>query len=1185
MRYKCLILRKIDIEGFKSFAKKTQFLIKDGITGVVGPNGSGKSNIADAIRWVLGEQSSKNLRGSKMEDVIFNGTQSRAKKAFCEVTLYFEECEKLQDYTEVAVSRRMYRSGESEYILNGTSVRLRDVLELFRDTGIGKEGYSIIGQGRVDEILSSKPTARRRVFEEAAGIAKYRSRKEEAERKLDKTQENLVRVEDIAAEIGTRLPSMSEQATRTKTYVTSYERLKILEANVFLANSETDRQKLDKAQQELNGINAELACAGSEFEDAENKISLARQDWEKLNELSGKLQEQIGEQSAELERLKGDRRVVEAEVLTLKNDIETLAKEEEQGDEYKLAITREIEELKQENEQKSNFVCELDKKIADIAREIEQGLELTDSSKLRLTEISAKKLEISDEITEKKTEISRVSQERQNADARQDDLESRIAMATMEADIHIESLEAEKKSVQELDEQKQDVHEQLNENTSTLLKSKEEIAKLREAGENIKRTIDKAGAQRKMLIALSNEYEGYSDSVKNLMKHKNEGINLMGTLAELINVSKKYETAVETALGGALQNVVVPDESHAKRAISLLREKRLGRVTFLPVEALRVNYLSNKELECEEMDGFMAVASEAVDCSQEVAPAVDFLLARTIIVRDMDSAVKIMKKCHYGFRAVTLEGDIVRPGGVMTGGSSNKRDYGLLSRSRNIEDLGAQIDDAKKRLEQNEAQIERIAEDLDICKARNENLMSELKDIEISRAEVGERVLSCERLVAYAKEQEQALSGELEEFLEGASKLSDVINKLEDELAQMEQALSKLTEEGLDLDEKIHKTSSNMTKVSEDLSELRITRAERSKECESLVSNIERLERDEKRILSAARDRDSRLKSLSEQVLICDTNIQSISEQVSQKEQEIAKVGEVRMRVEEQRPLKKQEFEELEARFADYISNKEKLTEKRFKLESQVERLTLSLETTQNRLWDEYEMTLSICRELAYAEFNLAEGAREADGLKKVIRELGPVNPTAVEEYEELKARYDELCTQRDDLLKAKEDLNSVIDQLMEKMKTSFKEKFDSINTHFSRIYTELFGGGRAYLNFEEGDIMECGIDIHAEPPGKKLQNISLLSGGERALTAIALLFAMLTINPSPLCLLDEIDAPLDEANVVRLGNYISNLDCSQFLVITHRKPTMAICDTLYGVAMEERGISSLVSVRMNESA
>ncbi len=1180
-----MILRKIDIEGFKSFAKKTEFLIKDGITGVVGPNGSGKSNIADAIRWVLGEQSSKNLRGSKMEDVIFNGTQSRAKKAFCEVTLHFEECEKLQDYTEVAVSRRMYRSGESEYILNGTSVRLRDVLELFRDTGIGKEGYSIIGQGRVDEILSSKPTARRRVFEEAAGIAKYRSRKEEAERKLDKTQENLIRVEDIAAEIGTRLPSMSEQATRTKTYVTSYERLKILEANVFLANSETDRAKLEKANGELNGINAELACAGSEFEDAENKISQAREEWEKLNELSGNLQEQIGEQSAELERFKGDRRVVEAEVQTLKNDIEGLETEEQKGDEYKLAITREIEELKSENEQKSEYVRELDAKISNISREIEQSLEATDTNKLRLTEISAKKIEISDEITEKKTEISRVSQERQNADVRRDDLESRIAMATAEADIHVESLTAEQKLAQELDEEKQDVHAQLNENTSNLLKGKDEIGKLREIGENIKRTMDKAGAQRKMLIALSNEYEGYSDSVKNLMRHKNEGIELMGTLAELINVSEKFETAVETALGGALQNVVVPDEGHAKRAISLLREKRLGRVTFLPVGALRVNYLSNKELECEDMDGFMAVASEAVDCTDDVAPAVDFLLARTIIVRDMDSAVKIMKKCNYGFRAVTLEGDIVRPGGVMTGGSSNKRDYGLLSRSRNIENLGEQIGNARVKLEQNEREIENLTEELDICKGRNEALMHELKDIEIRQAEVRERVLSCQRLVNYAKEQEQALSGELDEFLEGASKLSDVIEKLEDELYAMEEILQGLNQEGLDLDEQIHATSSNMTRVSGDLAEFRIARAERSKECESLVSNIERLERDEKRILSAARDRDSRLKSLLTQVQLCDENIKNISADIVQKEEEIEKVSAIRAEIETQRPLKKQEFEELESKFADYLSNKEKLTEKKFKLEAQVERLSLSLENSQNRLWDEYEMTLAICRELVCNEFNVVEGSREADGLKRVIRELGPVNPSAVEEYEELKMRHDELCTQRDDLLKAREDLNSVIDQLMEKMKISFKDKFDSINSHFARIYTELFGGGRAYLNFEEGDIMECGIDIHAEPPGKKLQNISLLSGGERALTAIALLFAMLTINPSPLCLLDEIDAPLDEANVVRLGNYISSLTCSQFLVITHRKPTMAICDTLYGVAMEERGISSLVSVRMNESS
>ena len=1182
-----MFLRKIEINGFKSFANRTEILINSGVTGVVGPNGSGKSNIADAIRWVLGEQSSKNLRGIKMEDVIFNGTQNKAKKAFCEVALYFDNEDRRipYDYSEIVIARKMYRSGESEYFLNGASVRLKDILDIIRDTGIGKEGYSIVGQGRIDEILASKPTARRKVFEEAAGIMKFRTRKEEAEHKLEKTDENLVRVEDILEELQSQLEPLEIQAGQTRRYLELFARQKELDASLFVANYERAERRIAKLEEEQRQLEQEIGAGQAQFGEDSGEVERLTKQIDELSAQGSALLEQQSALQAEMERLGGEHNLFLEKQANCGREAQRLrqeCQEEEQASrallEQKEAIEEKQAELGREMEKTAAELTALEEKRSQTVKQQEEERKNRDA-------YSERRNSLHSEITAKKGEISVWEAKLEGLSEQKAALEDRIALAKDELARCQAAIQAQQRQMVEVFREKGAIVAAMNENNSKLIKAQASETAAEQKMASSQKRLDEDISKKKLLEDLKAEYEGYSDSIRNLMRatRKQPQIRekIRGTLAEILRVPTEYEVAIETLLGGALQNVIVQDEYDAKDVIEFLRRENLGRVTFMPLDALRISYLTEQEKECASMPGFLAVASEAVEFDAEMAPAVEFLLARTVIVDTLQNAISIMQKSSYSFRAVTLKGDIIRPGGTMSGGSQTKKQFGLLSRERNIELLQKKIQENRVCVEAARAELAQAQDVTRQMREQSGELLQKLRNLEISSAEQREKIAAEERNKAEKEKQLAQLEESYQEFDQGAEKMRKNAAEEEEQLQALTARWEELQDAAASFDDAVARAEAAVSSIAGEIGKVQIRQAEISKEAEAAGEN-------ESRILEEIRRSESGMAGRMGQIAVLERQREDLSRAISHNEEETAAKGEAAQILRE----KLLENEEETRRLKEALSGRQKqsmeyqmrqsgLLERKYKVESQLEKVRLAMETAGNKLWEEYEMTYGDALE-ARIEIGFQEASREVQDIRVQVRELGVINPNAIEDYNRLQERVTGLTLQREDLLKAKADLTRVIGELMNVMRETFQERFDRINENFQEIFQELFGGGRAALSFGEGDIMECGIEIAAEPPGKKLQHISLLSGGERALTAIALLFAMIRINPSPICLLDEIDAPLDEANVIRFSTYLTRIDTTQFIVITHRKPTMTICNALYGVAMEEKGVSKLVSVKLN---
>ena len=1181
-----MYLKRIEINGFKSFANKTELLINNKITGIVGPNGSGKSNIADAIRWVLGEQSSKNLRGAKMEDVIFNGTQNRPKKAFCQVSLIFDNQDMRlpSEYTEIVISRKMFRSGESEYRINDNLVRLKDILDLIRDTGIGKEGYSIIGQGRIDEILASKPTARRKVFEEAAGIMKFRIRKEEAERKLERTEENLMRVEDILEELKDQLEPLEEQAARTRSYLTLFDRQRVLDASIYVYHYDRAQARTQKLEGELATIDQELEAAQQEFAGAGQEADVLSSQLEALEEAGEVLSQEVRDLARELERLRGEDKVSRERIKNTQGEAERLAQELENA-QSQLTSTQEewesFEKKKQEIERRLQGKQEELNVLLAGREDLEQRL---GAKRERESILKEQQLALLDEVSQAKSRQSGLLAQTEGYETRRKELEERIAGREQDLLDKQEVLKREQARLEELKQNSAHLASQINQSNQALAQGKEKKAQLFKELEDANRAFSEAASKKKLMEDLKAEYEGYSDSVRKLMTGAKAEPDLkgklLGTFAELIKAPAEYETAIEMLLGGALQNVVVEDEYDAKAAIEYLRRRKLGRVTFLPLEALRVNYLTDEERKLLTMPGVKAVASEALSFDPKVAPAVEFLLARTVIVDTMDNAIALMRQADYSFRAVTLKGDVIRPGGSMSGGSAGGRQYGLLSRERLIQQMEEEIKKAAAQREDIQAAL--AAADIEAAAAKEQagELMAELKQSEIAAAAQRGKITSQEALLQSTHAAGVVLKSQLALLEQEASSLVETKETLEKEIAEKSQALEEVQAELAALSGQ-EELAQELQRQAEEISACRIASAELLKEKEGLEGNLARLEESLKKLKASSVSTGDQAALLNRQRQELEEQLESLADKSKEEERKLEEGQEALLENQAKRQALREQVQEKQKRNAAYQQQQAALLERKYKAEGQLEKMRLSLENMGERLWEDYELTYAEAQTLKIDQPS-GECMKEVQEVRGRIRELGVINPNAIEDYDRVRERTDELTLQKEDLVKAEADLRQVIEELMSSMRTTFKEKFQKINENFQSIFKELFGGGKAELSLEEGDIMESGIEIVAEPPGKKLQHISLLSGGERALTAIALLFAMIRINPSPVCLLDEIDAPLDEANAVRFGEYLRRIETTQFLVITHRKPTMLVCQSLYGVAMEEKGVSKMVSVKIS---
>ena len=1182
-----MYLKRLELQGFKSFADKTILELRPGITTVIGPNGSGKSNISDAIRWVLGEQSMKSLRGTKSLDIIFAGTQNRKSLGFAEASLVFDNSDGALpiEFTEVTVTRKIYRSGETGYYINKTPCRLKDVLELFMDTGIGKDGYSIIGQGKIDEILSNKSEDRRHIFEEAAGIVKYRSRKEEAEKKLEHTKLNLLRINDIISEIEGNLGPLQTQSEKAKKYLNLREELKNIEVGLFVYNIEKYKENLQQIVQDIDVMQ-------SQCNDEEGKLERVKILKEELKSSIDEITEQIEnmsnlgfESQKEIEQLNSEINVAKTRITNNnENNVRFTDEIQEQNEK--------IQELKQELEQKEAKKDNLKQNKEKFEKELNEKQE----ELAKITEkLSAKELEIEgykqtvEQNTDKKYELqSEINAQEinfQNYEKRQNQIKQEIQTTISELDNTRMNKEEISKGFYESENKKNKAQKSLEEVAKQKQEANQKIKSF-ESNINILSSDMRIKESRlKFLIETEKEKEGYIKSVKSLLKDceniKDLGKGMHGVLANIIEVPDELETAIEMCLGASLQNIVTDTEEDAKKLVEHLRKNNLGRASFLPVASVKGKKL--EKLKGNE-SGVIGIASDLVKFNKKYEQIILNLLGRTVIVDNMDTAIKVAKQNGYTFRIVTKDGDLINPSGAITGGSVAKKTVNILGRGKEIEKLEKEIKNIKAKIQKLEEEKEEYEQSIEGILELSANLEKELQEIDIT----------------YATEKQKMISID-----ENIQKLQNRLNKLKEEQKNLE----TLKQEAIEQKEKIQEETQKITNQNEELSKLISEFAELNKDDQKYIddlnfditnlkisvssfneseASIQEIQERINQELNNAKTSIENKNNQIEQIKVDNENLEkSIQETLNKIEEIKQKVSNSSAEIEKMKQERTQKSEKL-SKQEDEITSKFKIIEdlksQLVKLDVKKTKVEEDINTIINKMWEEYELTPNNIEGYAKPE-NVALTQKRVNNIRTEIRDLGSVNVDSIEEYKNLKDRYDFMSEQRLDLENTMSKLRKVITDMTQIMKEQFREKFKIINKNFGEVFSELFGGGKASLNLEdEENILECGIEITVQPPGKKLQNMMLLSGGEKAFTAIALLFAILKINPAPFCVLDEIEAALDDVNVFRYADYLKKFtEHTQFLVITHRKGTMEAADTVYGVTMEESGISKLLSMKLNK--
>ena len=1182
-----MYLKSIEVQGFKSFANKIVFDFHNGITGIVGPNGSGKSNVADAVRWVLGEQSAKQLRGAKMEDVIFAGTQNRKPVGFAYVAITLDNSDHALpvEYDEVTVSRRVYRSGESEYKINGHSCRLRDVTEMFYDTGIGKEGYSIIGQGQIDKILSGKPDERRELFDEAAGIVKFKRRKSAAIKKLENERSNLVRVNDILSELEKQVGPLKQQSEKAKEYLNYKTELKKYDVNAFLL--ETDRIRKETAE-----LNDRLKIVDDDLEDSKSEYDNTKSEYEAAENQLNDINAQIDENSQTVSALELENQKLQGEINVFTEQIKTFNANKQLHSERLLDIEK-------DKQNKNNSVKELREQYNDLNTELSEYNDklaaINDTAKALNAEIEGISGQIDNRqnsIYDNLTEQSTIKAENQKFVTMLEQLEIKKSELTSHI-IKGKSDESAQKQViksltAELDNavgKLEDINNSIEESNTSVTQLKAEIAEKNSELDKLTQNYHREKSRLESLINITERYDGYGNSIKKIMELKDSNPGILGVIADIVKVEKQYETAIETALGGTIQNIVTDKESTAKELIGYLKQNKLGRATFLPLNAIHArNTLENEA--CINEKGVIGVASNLVRVSFEYDGLAKYLLGRILVVDNIDNALLIAKKYKYTLRIVTLEGEQLNPGGSMTGGAF-RNSSNLLGRRREIEELKQSVSNTNKQITQEKAavadlrnQVAKYREALDSYNKllRETHIRKNTIDVNLKQADLK---LS-EIIASYGDDiKEQAsIDSEILKISESRNQVSGNLNLLDN---QNEAARKEIENLGKTLETK----KSEEAAVALKIENLKISHSSIEQKASFINENIERLCKELDNLEEEKTSIQEKIGETKELVSAKQADIELVKNSIEESERKITAIGE---KLEDLRAAK----EKVNASHKEFFKKREELNEKiillekdSMRLHNQYDRLEESYDSLVDYMWNEYELTYSYALELKSDELNNINDIRkQINILKAAIKKLGDVNVNAIEEYKSVSERYEFMKTQHDDMIEAEESLMKVIEELDEGMRTQFTAKFEEIKVEFDKVFKELFGGGRGTIELVEGeDILEAGILIISQPPGKKLQNMMQLSGGEKALTAIALLFAIQNLKPSPFCLLDEIEAALDDSNVGRYANYLHKLTKhTQFIVITHRRGTMSAADRLYGITMQEKGVSTLVSVDLIEN-
>ena len=1181
-----MYLKKLELQGFKSFADKTVLEFMPGITTVIGPNGSGKSNISDAIRWVLGEQSMKSLRGSKTEDVIFAGTQNRKSLGFAEVSMVMDNSDqKLPiEYNEVTITRKLYRSGESGYYINKTPCRLKDVLELFMDTGIGKDGYSIIGQGKIDEILSNKSEERRHIFEEAAGIVKYRVRKAESEKKLEQTKLNLLRINDIISEIEANIEPTKIQAEKAKEYLRLRDELKSIEIGLFIHNINDYKKRIEEVINDQDIYNTQLVRENERLSNIQELKEKLRASLDSITEQIEKMQNLGFENEKKKEQIKADININLEKINNNNANFERLEKEIIENDE-RLKVLE--EEINQKNDKKTNLTENKDKFVKELEEKEAELKKLTDKMSEKELDMETKKKKVEDN-TDEKYEISNAIS---TLKANVENSNSRKKVVEEEIDVNISELDSSRMQKSEISQKFAEIEAKREKIKGDLNKidekRKESDAKLKEYDLKINQCeseIRMKDSRMKFLIETEKEKEGYIRSVKSILQDCEKDLSLKkgvhGVIANLISVPKEYETAIEMCLGQSMQNIVTDTEEDAKKLVEHLRKFNLGRASFLPITSVKGKKLDKIKSE----KGVIGIASDLVKFDKKYEQIVLSLLGRTLIVDTMDNAIAIARKNSYGFRIVTLQGDVLNPSGAISGGSVSTKTVNILGRSREIEELKKTIAELEKKVEklkkdksEYESSIEDLLEEI-------EGLENELKDIEIVYATEKQRVSSIEEAVSKVKKRLEKLRDEKKSIEEQLKINEQTQNDLNEKISAIDEENKKLSEEIEEFSNHNKETQTIVDDLNFDITNLKISVSSFDESEASINEIVERINNDIENLKQSTENKkEQKIKLTEENDKLEELNIK-LNEEAENLLKEVSNSGTKVEELKNDRITKNQKLEEAEENFTDQMEKIDGLKEQVNKADIKKSKYEVELEQIISKMWEEYEITPNDPGEYEEPK-NVAEVQKQVNKIRGEMKDLGSVNIDSIEEYKKLKERYDFMNEQRLDLETTMAKLRNVITDMTTVMKKQFEDRFRVINKNFSEVFVELFGGGKAELKLtDEDNILESGIEIEVQPPGKKLQNMMLLSGGERAFTAIALLFAILKINPAPFCVLDEIEAALDDVNVYRFAEYLKKFaQESQFLVITHRKGTMEAANTVYGITMQENGISKLLSLDLKK--
>lgn len=1181
-----MYLKSIEVQGFKSFANKILFDFHNGITGIVGPNGSGKSNVADAVRWVLGEQSAKQLRGASMQDVIFAGTENRKplSYAYVAITMDNSDHQLAIDFEEVTVARRVYRSGESEYLINGSPCRLKDVTELFYDTGIGKEGYSIIGQGQIERILSGKPEERRELFDEAAGIVKYKKRKATAQKKLENERENLVRVNDILAELERQVGPLERQAQKARVYLKKKEELKTYDVNMFLLEAE----HIDEQQKD---VQAKFETADQEAREAKDAYEQVKSEYERMEQELSDTEEKL---TTIRENLSGSavmKGKLEGQINVLNEQIHTA----EMTDEH---LKSRLASIDREKEERLGFLASYDEEQKELRAGLLAIAEKREEAVETLEAVRREVARCTEGIESGKNALMGLLNQRASVKARQQRFDTMSEQMNIRKAQLTKRLLARKTEEADLDAVLSDYQKELERVNAVILEKKRDAAameekerewkkKSAETREQLEREVAQYHKEQSRLDSLKNiaeRYDGYGSSIRRVMEQKAKHPGLLGVVSDLIQVEKKYETAIETALGGNIQNIVTEDEETAKQMISYLKQNRFGRATFLPLTS--VNGKGNfKNLDALQEKGVMGLAHTLVKTDVKYEGVIAYLLGRVVVTEHIDAAVALARKYRYSLHIVTLEGEYLSPGGSLTGGAF-KNSSNLLARKREIEELEQRVASLETEIQAKRRRMEDIKTARALLEEDAGKNKAELQELYILQ---NTAKLNAERAKEQKNESESVFAGLQLEGNEIENQMREIAkNKalIEQEIAEAKQKEQELEEETKRLQAELLAQGEKETAAQEAVSALQMEEAAIRQKEEFVLLNLERINGEIKRYED---EREGFLRDAKE----AKQDAEKKRGDIEEIKKTILASEDACLRLEQELQETIERKEELSAAYKGFFKKREELGEKLtaldkeiFRLNSQREKLEETQEYQNNYMWEEYELTRHAAlalRDETYTDLGALKKLISA--IKDEIRGLGDINVNAIEDYKEVSERYEFLRTQHDDLIEAEKTLVSIIEELDTGMRRQFLEKFAEIQQEFDRVFKELFGGGKGTLELvEDEDILECGIRIIAQPPGKKLQNMMQMSGGEKSLTAIALLFAIQNLKPSPFCLLDEIEAALDDSNVGRFAKYLHKLTKNtQFIVITHRRGTMAAADRLYGITMQEKGVSTLVSVNLIE--